>query len=266
MLYVRLIVAIAVAYLYTFVINKLKGLPPLKWLPNNFITGLIYNAIGIIIFLSILVWPYYKEMKMRTAGLKNIAAENDFVFHDGEFQPERSLIQSPLLQRGYRRSFSQAITGKHEGVEILLFDHIYSEPGRSGREDERCFRTVTVFYMPELHMPEFIMVKKSLGDRMLESLFGSGNIDFKTDAEFSENYALNGPDQDPVKNLFTPELRSAFTRSEKRWAAAGIDNQLVLFTDDGLDEELKPEEFVTCLEKAWRILDIIRSEIKQEAK
>lgn len=266
MLYVRLIIAIAAAYLFNFIINKLKGLPPLKWLPNNFITSLIYNAIGIIIFLSILVWPYYKEMKMRTAGLKNIAAENGFVFHDGEFHPERSLIQSPLLQRGYRRSFSQAITGKYEGVEILLFDHIYSKPGRSGREDERYFRTVTVFYTPEFHIPEFIMVKKSLGDRMLESLFGGGNIDFKTDAEFSKNYALNGPDQGSVKNLFTPELRSAFTRFEKRWAAAGIDNQLVLFTDDGLDEELKPEEFVTYLEKAWRILKIIRSEVKQEAK
>jgi len=266
MLYVRLIGAIAATYLYSFALGKLKVLPPLKWLPNNFITGLIYNAIGIIIFLYILVWPYYKEIKMRTTGFKKIAAELGFVFHDGEYQPGQSLLQSPLLSRGYRHSFSEAITGKYEGVEILLFDHHYSEPSTSDRGDDQYFRTVAVFTAPNLHMPEFIMVKKSVGDRMFESLFGSGNIDFKTDAEFSKHYALNGPDQDSVKNLFTAELRSALTGSEKRWAAAGVDNQLVLFTDGEYDEQLKPEEFVNYLERTWKIFSVIRSELKLETK
>jgi hypothetical protein len=110
------------------------------------------------------------------------------------------------------------------------------------------------------------MVTKSLGDRMFESLFGSGNIDFKTDAEFSKQYALNGPDQNSVKNLFTSELRSVFTGSEKIWAAAGVDNHLVLFTDGEFDEQLEPKQFVDYLERTWEIFSIIRSEIKRETK
>ena len=261
MLYVRLIIAIVAAYLYSFALGKLKFLPPLKWLPNNFITGLIYNAIGIIIFLYILVWPYYKEMKISAAGKKKIATELGFVFQDGAFQPDQSLLQSPILKRGYRHSFSEAITGTYDGVEILLFNHNYSEPRTSDRGDDRFFRTVAVFTMPDLILPEFIMVTKSVGDRMFESLFGNGSIEFETDADFSKHYALASPDQDTVKNIFTAELRSAFTGSDKRWAAAGINNQLVMFTDSEYDEQLNPEEFVHYLEKTLGIFNIFKSEV-----
>jgi len=63
-------------------------------------TGLIFNAIGLIIFVGVLLWPFYREMKMRTSELKKIAIDMNFVFHDGSFQPASSLLQSPLLRRG----------------------------------------------------------------------------------------------------------------------------------------------------------------------
>lgn len=260
MIFVRLIVAFASVYIYNFVLDKLKDLPPVKWLPNNFMTGLIFNAIGIIIFFGVLLWPFYREAKMRTSELKEIAMDMDFVFHDGKFQPAPALLQSPLLRRGYRRGFGPAMTKKFEGVEILFFEHVYSEPGESSdREDRRYFRTVAVFYAPELKIPDFIMSAKGLGDRMVEALFGSGNIDLKGDSEFSKNYALSSPNQESVREFFVSELRSAFTGSEKRWAAAGINNKLVLFAENERNEQLKPEEFVDYLEKTWQIFEIIRS-------
>ena len=82
---------------------------------------------------------------------------------------------------------------------------------------------------------------------------------FEDDLKFSRRYALTGPNQEHVLKLFTPELSSAFTGSEKRWAASGIDNQLMLFTDDTLDEQLKPEEFIDYLKKTWEIFEITRS-------
>ena len=260
MIFVRLIVAFASVYIYNFLLDKLKDLPPVKWLPNNSMTGLILNAIGLIIFFGVLLWPFYKEAKMRTSELKKIAIDMGFVFHDGTFQPAPSLLQSPLLRRGFRRSFGPAITGKHEGVEILLFEHVYSDPGESSdREDRRYLRTVVVFYAPELDIPEFVMIAKGLGDRMAEALFGNGNIDFKGDSKFSKRYALSGKNQEFVRALFVPDLRSTITGSEKRWAAAGIDNKLMLFADNERDEQLKPEEFVDYLEKTWEIFNVIRS-------
>jgi hypothetical protein len=230
-------------------------------------TGLILNAIGIIIFFGVLLWPFYREAKMRTSELKKIAIDMGFVFHDGKFQPVPSLLQSPLLRRGYRHSFGPAITGNHAGVEILLFDHVYSDPGESSdREDRRYFRTVVVFYAPELDIPDFIMITKSLGDRMAEALAGSGNIDFKGDSKFSKHYSLSGPNQESVRELFVPELRSAITGSEKRWAAAGIDNKLMLFADNERDEQLKPEKFVDYLEKTWEIFNVIRSKNRRGIK
>ena len=192
--------------------------------------------------------------------MKKIAVDMGFAFHDGKYRPAGSLLQSPLLRRGFRHGFGPAITGIREGVEILLFEHVYSEPGEaSDREDTRCFRTVVVFYAPELHIPEFMMVTKALGDRMVEALFGSRNIDFEDDSEFSKSYALSGSNKESVRELFVPELRSAITGSEKRWAAAGIDNRLMLFADGQRDEQLKPEEFVDYLEKSWQIFKIIES-------
>jgi len=267
MIFVRLIVAFASVYIYNFLLDKLKDLPPVKWLPNNFMTSLILNAIGLIIFIGVLLWPFYREAKMRTSELKKIVVDMGFVFHDGKFQPAPSLLQSPLLRRGFRRSFGPAITGKHEGVEILLFEHVYSDPGEStDREDRRYLRTVVVFYEPELHIPDFIMITKDLGDRMAEALFGSGNIDFKGDSKFSKYYALSGPNQESVRELFVPELRSTITGSEKTWAVAGTDNKLMLFADNERDEQLKPEEFIDYFEKTWEIFNVIRSKNRRAIK
>ncbi|UCD31635.1 MAG: hypothetical protein JSV38_12710, partial [Desulfobacterales bacterium] len=69
MIFVRLIVAFASVYIYNFLLDKLKDLPPLKWLPNNFMSGLFLNAIGIAIFFAVLLWPFYREAKMRTSEL-----------------------------------------------------------------------------------------------------------------------------------------------------------------------------------------------------
>ena len=124
-------------------------------------------------------------------------------------------------------------------------------PGTSDRGDDQYARTVTVFNSDKFHIPEFIMVTKGFGDRMLESLFGSSNIEFSTDPEFSKHYMLNGPDQDAVKKIFTSKLRSFFTNSPKRWAASAANNNLILFTDGGFDEKLKPAEFEAYLDKTW---------------
>jgi len=257
---VRLIVAFASVYIYYFVLGKLENLSPLKWFPDNIIAGLITNAIGVVIFSGVLLWPFYKEAKLKTRELKKIATDMGFVFHGGNFHPDPSLLKSPLLQRGYRQRFGPAMTGKHEGVNIQLFEHVYSEPeGASDTGDTRFFRTVVVFHAPEFHIPEFVMLGKSLGDRMFEKIFRSKNIHFEDDSQFSKRYALTGPNQEYVLKLFTPELRSAFTGSKKRWAAAGIDNQLILFTDDTLDEQLKPERFIDYLKKTWEIFEIARS-------
>ena len=53
---------------------------------------------------------------------------------------------------------------------------------------------------------------------------------------------------------------------KQQWSNSDSLSFSVGVTDDGLDEEFKPEEFVTYLEKTWIISDIIKSEIKQEAK
>ena len=260
MILVRLIVAFASAYIYYFVLSKLENLSSLKWFLDNIITELITNAIGVVIFLGVLLWPFYKEVKLKTRELKKLATDMGFIFHGGNYHPDPSLLKSPLLQRGYRQRFGPAITGKYKGVNVQLFEHVYSEPqGASDSGDTRYFRTVVVFHVPGFPIPEFVMLGKSLGDRMFEKLFRSKNIHFEDDLKFSRRYALTGPNQEHVLKLFTPELRSAFTGSEKRWAASGIDNQLMLFTDDTLDEQLKPEEFIDYLKKTWEIFEITRS-------
>ena len=196
--------------------------------------------------------------------MKRIATQMGFDFHGGNFYPEQSILKSPLLSRGYRRGFGPAITGKHEDVEILVFEHVYSEPKESSDSgDKRYFRTVTVIHSSDFSIPEFVLVKKGVGDRVLEKVFGSESIHFEDDSRFSEIYALTGQNQDSARNFFTPELRAVFTNSKKKWAAGGIDNQLILMLDDEPDEQLEPEEFVDYLGKIREILNIIRTQNKR---
>ena len=143
----------------------------MKWFTDNIIADFITNSIGIVIFFFVLLWPFYKEAKLKTRGLKKIATDKGFTFHGGIYHPDPSLLKSPLLQRGYRHRFGPTITGKHEGVNFQLFEHVYSEPkGASDSGDTRYFFTVVVLQAPEFHIPEFVMLEKSLGDRMFEKL------------------------------------------------------------------------------------------------
>ncbi len=263
MIFVRLIVALASLYIYNFYLDKMNNLPPVKWLSNSSMTWILLNITGYILFFVVFGWPFYREAKMRTGDLKKIAFDMGFVFHDDTFQPEESLLQSPLLCRGYRQRFGPAMTGKHEEARVQLFEHTYSEPGQSpDRGDTDYCRVVAVFDTTELHIPEFVMISKGRGDRMLETLFKIGVIDFKDDSKFSKRYALSGPNQESIRELFIPELRSAISRSKKKWAAAGIDNKFILFADSEPDEQLNPDGFVDYFKKTWEIFNIIRSNRK----
>jgi hypothetical protein len=217
--------------------------------------------------LGVLLWPFYKEAKLKTGELKKIAADMGFIFHGGNYHPDPSLLKSPLLQRGYRHRFGPAITGKHRGVDIQLFEHVYSEPrGASDTGDTPHVPTVVVFPVPGFPVPEFVMLRKSLGDRIFEKIFRSKNIHFEDDLKFSRRYALTGPNQEHVLKIFTPELRTALTGSKIKWAAAGINNQLILFTDDTPDEQLKPENLIDYLEKTFEIFEILRSNQRSPAE
>jgi len=171
-----------------------------------------------------------------------------------------SLLESPLFQRGYRRVFGPALTGKHEGVDIALFDYQYSRPGESSDSgDSTYLHTVVAFHSPGLHISDFVMTPETFGDRLFGALFGDKDIDFKDDPDFSRCYVLSGPNEEAVRDLFGPRLRAAFIHCEENWAASGINNKLILLKDGDSDERVSTKDLVNYLEKAMVIFEVIRT-------
>jgi len=213
---------------------------------------------GVVIFFGFLVWPAYKDWKERTRKLRIAAADLGLTYHDGKFRPEPSLLQSRLLRRGFRRQFGPAITGEYEGVEILLFDYRYVRSEASDSVDRSYLHTVVVFSAPEIEIPDFVMVREGFGDRIFKRLFGNRDIEFEGDSAFSKRYLLAGPIQKAVRDLFGSELRAAFIRTEKKWAAEAMENRLILFPDDQSDERVKAEDLANYVQEAWAIFEVIR--------
>ncbi len=260
MFWVRLFVAGCAAYIVFFILNSLGTLSFLRWLKGNTVVNIVFSAVAVVIFLAVLLYPYYLEHKKRTNEFDRIATRLGFTSHRGEFQPDRSLLMSPLLQRGFRGVFGPAFTGKHERVEIAVFDYQYSSPGDSSDSgDSSYLHTVVALHEPGVHISDFVMTPESFGDRFFGGLFGDKDVDFEDDPDFSRRYVLSGPNEEAVRDFFDPRLRSAFMHGEENWAASAINNNLILFKDGDSDERVSTEDLVNYLEKAMAIFDVIRS-------
>ena len=74
MFWVRLFVAGCAAYIVFFILNSLGTLSFLRWLKGNTVVNIVFSAVAVVIFLAVLLYPYYLEHKKRTNEFDRIAS------------------------------------------------------------------------------------------------------------------------------------------------------------------------------------------------
>lgn len=260
-LVLRLLLSIAVIYGGSFLFDILEGYPPLHFLvhsPLSLLYGLIKFIIAAGVVVVILILPYLRSVQVKSTQLQAAAHELNLTYHDGDFHPNKSVLQSPLLQRGYRHYFGPAISGIYKNTEIESFYFSYLI-NRASDMDYTCSRTVVTFGSPECHIPNFVMAERDIGSKIVKGLFRSKSVDFPNDPEFFRRYSLKGEDMEAIRSFFGPALRSVLMHSKRTWALSGTNNRLIIFADGGFDEDVKAEDFIPYFQETWKIFESIGS-------
>jgi hypothetical protein len=191
-------------------------------------------AIGAVAYLS------YMHEKKRTAALANECLRIGF-----NFQPVISQEQIPtfgtfrLFNRGDRRKGWNLMTGKADGVAVLLFDYLYT--ARGGQNWRTWKQTVAVF--PEASgLPDFLLSSEHWWDK-IGDIFGHKNINFEASPDFSKHYLLKGPDESAIRAAFGAEALWFFEQ-HPGWSVEAKDGKLAIYR---IRSRPKPEEMQTFI-------------------
>jgi hypothetical protein len=200
----------------------------------------------------------YNYEKEQMAGFRSVADALGL-----EYAPsvavDSALGNNPIFGGGFFRTVHHSLAGRYQGVDLMVFNYEYETI--DSETPDHYFRTVVVFADPRRDIPEFLMRPKGAGERLLGALGEGGEVEFPEDTEFSKRYSLVGPAPMAVRDVFGDWLRRALVESERSWRIAGLDHRVILYADDRMDAEVKPnpEDLSEYLRQTLTLFQEIRS-------
>jgi len=198
-----------------------------------------------------------KHEKREIASLQTAARALGLNYHS-EFKLNPALAKNPALQRGFMPMVKDVLAGSYRDIETIIFKYEYEK--LSSDYPDHYFRTAVVFFDPQVKLPEFYLKPQSLGGR----IFKKKDIDFEEDPKFSKRYYLTGKDPKAIRNVFAVQQRQALVESKNKWAIGSAEGYVVIYADDKMDEQIKPnaKEIGAYLEQTWLLYDVLSSPVR----
>jgi hypothetical protein len=145
-----------------------------------------------------------------------------------------------------RRTASYSIRGTLEGVDLWFLE--YHQVRSTGHSSHVRKISAVAFPLGGARVPELHMRPERLHDRLFQRL-GFPDIDFEHSPEFSNAYAVRGPEEDAIRRLFRPEVLHFFTEN-RSWSVDTAGDWAVVKRGR---RRVKPDEFHQFLTDAARI-------------
>ena len=124
---------------------------------------------------------------------------------------EKFLVNS--INQKYYREYKFIIKGSTSGINFCILNFFYS----NGRRYGHFYYTLCVLDKPGKIFPKFYIRKRLFFIDWIKEKFGAQNIVFEDDKAFSNEFILQGPDEDRIRKFFTLEVRNAFIKSAKNY-------------------------------------------------
>jgi len=191
--------------------------------PHNGMTAAVRGLVVFVAAAVAIVALAPLEARRRTRAMQTAAREIGFTFQgeDWIYPTPRPQLGSVLFTEG-RGWVSNVMTGTAAGFNTSLFD--YSCPADSA-DDGGYSQTVAAFSQ-ELWLPLFEVRPDSDSDPVRNNYY-----DTQIDFDFKERYVLRGPEEDKLRELFTPGLTSALDSltPQDHWHIEGVGTTLFLY-------------------------------------
>lgn len=170
----------------------------------------------------------------RMEQLRQTAFELSMDFEEkDEFGMIALLRDFQLFKKGGRKKISNILTRKTDLLEekVNIFDYRYTIS--TGKSSHSYHQTVFFIQSKKLAMPDMLMKPEHFFHRVGEWL-GMQDIDFEEHPEFSNNYLLQGEDEERIRRTMNNEHVIRFFTVEKDWTLESIGYYMVLYLHDEL--------------------------------
>ena len=207
----------------------------------------IITVVAAIVLLS--MWNK-KKNREKLAALSDELGLDFFPKEDPELLD--SIGHLRLFKLGHIRSMTNVIVGKTNDIDIAVFEYSYTTGGGKNQRTRR--QTVMSFQSTLLNLPDFELRPENVMHKIGKAL-GFQDINFDSHPDFSKMYLLRGPEEDAVREFFTPELLAYF-ESQSKISLEVSGNTMVLYRSG---RRSKPEKIRDFMEEGFALFQRLTS-------
>ena len=195
---------------------------------------------------------FSKYENSRATILRSLAVKMDMDFEqEDEYGLLELLRDFKLFRKGRKKKIYNVMRSVDEWMEtdIKVFDYHYLV----GKNRQRNYKRQTVFFVKSkaLGLPELMLKPENLFHKVAEHL-GMQDIDFDEYPKFSQQYLLQGDDEELIRDAMTPSILRFFT-VERNWTLEGINYFMIFYRKNRL---LDPRAVLSFYKKGRRLHDM----------
>lgn len=144
----------------------------------------------------------------------------------------KMLLDFRLFKKGTRKKICPIIIIDEGDLEYTcVFDYSYTIS--TGKSSTTYRQTVYFRYSKKLALPHFVMVPEKWYHRV-GTYFGMQDIDFEHYPAFSQNYLLQGDDEDYIRHHFDHPDMVRFFDNQAFYSLEGMNYLMILYIDNML--------------------------------
>jgi len=157
-----------------------------------------------------------------------------------------------LTSLGSGRKAYNVFSGQAADWQVKVFDYRYTLG--SGKSSSTYNQTVLLFESDQLNLPNFKMRPEHIFHR-IGNTFGMQDIDFEDYPVFSDQYLLQGKDENAIRNFFDHDVLTLFT-DRKGLCVEGDGHKLIIYRNG---KRVSPDDIPSFLEEQLHIANRLRA-------
>lgn len=161
-----------------------------------------------------------------------------------------------LFQKGGRKTISNILNHTSSLMEskINVFDYQYTIS--TGKSHHTYHQTVFFIQSKQLAMPQMLLKPEHFFHK-IGAWLGMQDIDFEEYPDFSDQYLLQGEDEDRIRRTIDNEAVIRFFTVEKNWTLESIGFYMVLYQANKL---LAPDQIKSFYQKGMALYEQLKTE------
>ncbi|MEP7196120.1 MAG: hypothetical protein ABI851_06335 [Saprospiraceae bacterium] len=191
--------------------------------------------------------------KKREAEMREFAFNYGLSYNQKE---EQSLVEQlsefELFKIGMRKNITNLLSKKELMESNYLFDYYYTIS--TGKSSHTYTQTVKFLDSKNLGLPQFYLKPEGFFTKLFE-WFGTKDIDFDEDINFSEMFHLNGEFESVIRTYFDSDVRK-LCKNNKDFYIEGMNYYLIIYIKNKMLKEADLSAFHKLTELIVEILKI----------